>query len=114
VALWRKQVRINPNQGPQEGQPIERVGSTGASQQSASTQATRTAAGQEAGDQTHLSSDALQLSTLSSTLANLPDIRQSRVTQVTQAIQNGSYSVSNDQIAQSMLGDFRMSGSPSQ
>jgi flagellar biosynthesis anti-sigma factor FlgM len=107
-------MRVNPNLGPQDGQPVDRVSSTAPSKQSANTQATRSAAGQEAGDQTQLSPDALQLSNLSSTLANVPDIRQGRVTQVTQAIHNGSYSVSNEQIAQSMLGDFRMSGPPSQ
>jgi anti-sigma28 factor (negative regulator of flagellin synthesis) len=51
---------------------------------------------------------------LSSTLANVPDVRRARVTQVTQAMHNGDYSVSNQQIAQSMLRDFRMSGPPSQ
>ena len=107
-------MRINPNLGPQEGQPVDSVGSTGSPKQSASSQATRSAVGQESGDQTHLSSDALQLSNLSSTLANVPDTRQNRVTAVTQAIHNGSYSVSNQQIAQSMLHDFRTSGPPSQ
>jgi flagellar biosynthesis anti-sigma factor FlgM len=114
VALWRKYVRIDPNQGLQEGQPADRVGSTGSSTPSAGTQGTRSAVGQESSDQAHFSSDALQLSNISSTLANLPDIRQGRVTQISQAIQNGTYSASNQQIAQSMLSDFRMSGLPSQ
>jgi flagellar biosynthesis anti-sigma factor FlgM len=114
VALWRKHVRIDPNQGPLEGQPVDRLGSTGASKQSAGTQATRSALGQEAGDPSHLSSDALQLSNISSTLANVPDIRQTRVTQVTQGLRNGNHSVSNDQIAQSMLRDFQTSGPPGQ
>jgi flagellar biosynthesis anti-sigma factor FlgM len=107
-------VRINPNPGPQEGQPTERTGATGSSTQAAGTQTARSANGQESGDQAQLSSDALQLSNLSSTLANVPDVRQARVTQVTQAMHNGDYSVSNQQIAQSMLRDFRMSGPPSQ
>jgi len=107
-------VRINPNPGLQEGQPTDRVGAPGSSTQPAGTQAARPAGGQESGDQAHLSSDALQLSNLSSTLASVPDVRQSRVTQVTQAMHNGDYSVSNQQIAQSMLRDFRMGGPPSQ
>jgi flagellar biosynthesis anti-sigma factor FlgM len=107
-------VRIDPNPSPQETQPTDRTGATGSATQSASTQATRSAIGQESGDQAHLSSDALQLSNLSSTLASVPEVRQSRVTQVTQAMHNGDYSVSNQQIAQSMLRDFRMSGPPSQ
>lgn len=107
-------MRINPNPDPQEGQPTDRVSSTASSTQSAGTQAARSSSTQEGGDQAHLSSDALQLSNLSSTLANVPDVRQARVTQVTQAMHNGDYSVSNQQIAQSMLRDFRMSGPPSQ
>jgi flagellar biosynthesis anti-sigma factor FlgM len=107
-------VRINQNPGLPEGQPTDRVGAAGSSTQPAGTSAARAAGSQESGDQAHLSPDALQLSNLSSTLANVPDVRQSRVTQVTQAIHNGEYSVSNQQIAQSMLRDFRMGGPPSQ
>ena len=114
MALWRKHVRIDPNQGLQEGQPTERVGATGSSAQPAGTAASRSVGRQQSGDQAHLSPDALQLSNLSSTLANVPEVRQSRVTQVTQAMHNGDYSVSNQQIAQSMLRDFRMAGPPSQ
>jgi flagellar biosynthesis anti-sigma factor FlgM len=107
-------VRINPNPGPQETPPNDRTGAAGSAVQPTSTPAMRSAGGQESGDQAHLSSDALQLSNLSSTLANVPEVRQSRVTQVTQAMHNGDYSVSNQQIAQSMLRDFRMSGPASQ
>jgi flagellar biosynthesis anti-sigma factor FlgM len=107
-------VRINSNQSLPEGQPTDRVGATGSATQSASTQAARLGASQTNSDQANLSSDALQLSNLSSTLANVPDVRQSRVTEVSQAMHNGSYSVSNQQIAQSMLRDFRMGGPPSQ
>jgi len=114
VALWRKHVRINPTPDPQETQAIDRTGAAGSPTQAASTQSARATANQESGDQAHLSSDALQLSNVSSALANVPEVRQSRVTQVTQAMHNGDYSVSNQQIAQSMLRDFRMSGPPSQ
>jgi flagellar biosynthesis anti-sigma factor FlgM len=107
-------VRINPNPVPPESQPTDRTAATGSSTQAAGTQAARPTPSQESGDQANLSSDALQLSNLSSTLANVPDVRQARVTQVTQAMHNGDYSVSNQQIAQSMLRDFRMSGPPSQ
>lgn len=107
-------MRINPNPGPQEGQPTERTAATGSSTQAGGAPAVRSASNQESGDQAHLSPDALQLSNLSSTLANVPEVRQSRVTQVTQAVQNGDYSVSNQQIAQSILRDFRYSGPPSQ
>jgi len=107
-------VRINPTPDPQETRATERAGAAGSSTHAAGTQAARSAGNQESGDQAHLSPDALQLSNVSSTLANVPEIRQNRVTQVTQAMHNGDYSVTNQQIAQSMLRDFRMSGPPSQ
>lgn len=106
-------MRINPNQGLPEGQPADRVGGASSSTQAGSAQPARVS-GQESGDQANLSSDGLQLSNLSSTLANVPEIRQGRVQAVSQAIQNGNYSVNNEQIAQFMLRDFRMAGASSQ
>ncbi len=106
-------MRINPNPGLPEGQPTDRVGAAGSSTQSSSTQPARVTS-QDTTDRAHLSSDALQLSNLSSSLANVPEIRQGRVAAVQQAVQNGNYAVSNQQIAQSMLRDFRMAGATSQ
>ena len=42
-------------------------------------------------------------------MANLPPIRENRVSVVTQAIRSGNHVVSDHQIAQSMLRDFLMS-----
>jgi negative regulator of flagellin synthesis FlgM len=110
---WRKHVRINPNPSLPEGQPTDRVGAAGSSTQSNSAQSTR-AASPDTTDRANLSSDALQLSNLSSTLANVPEIRSGRVAAVQQAVQNGNYAVSNQQIAQSLLRDFRIAGATGQ
>jgi flagellar biosynthesis anti-sigma factor FlgM len=63
-------------------------------------------------DQASLSSDAVQLSSLRARLNSVPEIRQDRVDSISTALNNGTYSVSNLQIAQSVLRDFQAS-SPS-
>jgi flagellar biosynthesis anti-sigma factor FlgM len=103
-------VRINPNLGVPDPQSTDRVGVGGTPQAAKPLQTDS----QNSGDQTNLSPDATKLSDLSAALSNVPEIRQERVGLVSQALQNGSYSVSNQQIAQSMLHDFRMSSSISQ
>jgi len=103
-------VRINPNVGVPEGQGPDRVGTAGSAPANKQTQNSA----QVSADQTNLSSDALKLSDLSAKLANVPDIRQDRVATLSQAIHNGGYSVSNQQIAVAMLRDFPMPGSSSQ
>jgi len=60
-----------------------------------------------AADQASLSSDAVQLSGLRAKLNSVPDIRQDRVAAISLALQNGTYSVSNKQIAQSLLRDLQ-------
>ena len=60
-------------------------------------------------DQASLSSDAVQLSGLRSKLNAVPEIRQDHVASISAAISNGTYSVSNKNIAQSLLRDFSSS-----
>jgi flagellar biosynthesis anti-sigma factor FlgM len=69
---------------------------------------------QDSGDQANLSSDAQQLSNLSQALNNVPQVRQERVAPLSKAVQTGAYAVQNQQIAHSMLRDFRMTSSSSQ
>ena len=69
---------------------------------------------QDSGDQAHLSPAAQQLSNLSQALSSVPVIRQERVATLTRAVQSGTYAVLNQQIAQAMLRDFRMTSSSSQ
>lgn len=104
-------MRINPNPGLPEEQPTDRVGGAASTTQGSSTQTARTAS-QAITDQANLSSDAQQLSSLSVTLSSFPDVRSSRVAAVMQAMQNGNHVVSDQQIAQSMMRDFTMDGSP--
>lgn len=102
-------MRIDPNLGIPEGQQPERV-------QNSTSQAAKPLqiSSASASDQASLSPDATQLSNLSLALVSAPDVRQERVSAVSQALQNGSYSVSNQQIAGSMLRDFRMTTSLTQ
>lgn len=58
-------------------------------------------------DQASLSPDAVQLSNLRAKLSSVPEIRQDRVATLSAAIKNGTYSVSNRQIAEALLRDFQ-------
>lgn len=51
-------------------------------------------------------SNDVHLSQLESTISAAPDIREDRVQQVRQAITSGTYSVSDEQLAQAMLKDI--------
>ena len=59
----------------------------------------------QGGDSADLSSD-VQLSGLEAKVASSPDIRQDRVDQVRQAIASGTYSVSDEQLADAILRDI--------
>jgi negative regulator of flagellin synthesis FlgM len=99
-------VKINPNLEPQGGQGPSGAGAAGAAgvvqntRQPQSGQASST-------DKTDLSSEAQQFTMLSAQASTGPAIRQDRVDTLKSAIQSGTYSVSNQQIAKSMLQDFR-------
>jgi flagellar biosynthesis anti-sigma factor FlgM len=57
-------------------------------------------------DRASLSPGAQQLLGLSKALANVPQVRQARVDALKQAIKSGTYSPSNQQIAQALVSDF--------
>jgi flagellar biosynthesis anti-sigma factor FlgM len=96
-------VRIDPNQGltGAEGAAADRV--TGAAASAPSRTAQQGPAAQS--DQANLSADAQQFSNLRSAISNVPDVRQDRVASLQQAVQSGSYSVSNQQIAAALQRD---------
>jgi negative regulator of flagellin synthesis FlgM len=98
-------VKINSDFNPQAGQATTATDATAAA---ASVQAPKTSAGGKtsAGDQANFSSEAQQFALLSSQATNVPDVRQDRVASLKTAIQNGTYNVSNQQIAQAMSRDF--------
>jgi negative regulator of flagellin synthesis FlgM len=56
-------------------------------------------------DQAHISADAQQLSRFSAALQGAPEIRQDQVDQVRNAINSGTFTVSNAQIADAILQD---------
>lgn len=58
------------------------------------------------GDVATLSTGAEQVSALAGQLNNVPEIRQGRVQELQKAIQNGSYHVSDHQIANAMLSEL--------
>jgi flagellar biosynthesis anti-sigma factor FlgM len=92
-----------------DSQTTDRAGTNGANQ---ATKPLQTGP-QSSADQTNPSPNATQLSNLSATLSNVPEIRQDRVDAVRRALKSGNYSVSNQQIAHSMLRDFRMNSTSS-
>jgi flagellar biosynthesis anti-sigma factor FlgM len=61
-----------------------------------------------------VSADTLQISSLGSKLSSIPEIRQDRVAAVSAQVQSGKYAVSDQQIAESMLRDFRVSAGSTQ
>lgn len=61
-------------------------------------------------DQTQLSVDNGTVQELKAKLSQLPDVRQERVNALRQAISNGSYQVSNQQLGDAMGKDLLSSG----
>ena len=105
-------MRVNPDHNAAETQAASQTSAVSSATQAAKSsqaQPSSTTIVRDTTDRANLSSDALQLSNLSATLATVPEVRPERVASVTQAIQNGSFAPSNDQIASSLLRDFRSS-----
>lgn len=100
-------MRVNPDHSAAEAQAASQSSAVSSSTQAAKNNPPASASVRDTTDQANLSSDALQLSNLSATLATVPAVRQERVASVTQAIQNGSFAPTGDQIAHSLLRDFR-------
>jgi len=98
-------VKINPNLDPQAGQPTTSAGAAGSA---GVVQSSRTSSGapSTSADRADLSREAQQFATLSAQSASLPAVRADRVATLKSAIQSGTYSVSNQKIAQSMVRDF--------
>lgn len=99
-------VKINSDFEPQAGQGVS---GTGAAGPAGSVQAQRTAthsSQSSATDKADLSSEAQQFATLSAQASKVPDARADRVASLKNAVQSGTYNVSNRQIAQAMQRDF--------
>ena len=98
-------MKINPNLEPQGGQGPSGAGAAGAA---GVMQASRNLqSGQSDGtDKADFSAEAQQFAMLKNQLSNQSTVRQDRVASLRTAIQNGTYNVSNQQIAKSMQQDF--------
>jgi negative regulator of flagellin synthesis FlgM len=82
------------------------VGTNRTSQQSASREpsvSTTLNPQSEGGDQVQITSTASQLASLGNQLQSLPAIDEGRVAQISQALANGTYSISADKIATGLL-----------
>lgn len=59
------------------------------------------------GDEANFSAEAQRMTSLQQAVAATPDIREDRVAQLRQSIQQGTYQVSDEQIAGAMLNDLQ-------
>jgi negative regulator of flagellin synthesis FlgM len=63
--------------------------------------------GDEGTDDAQLSPDAALASSLHAKLAQVPEVRQEKVGQLRQSVNEGTYTVSSEQIASAMLNDIQ-------
>ncbi|HTV66807.1 MAG TPA: flagellar biosynthesis anti-sigma factor FlgM [Bryocella sp.] len=105
IESGRAFVKINPNLDPAAGQVTT---STRASGSAAVVQSNSSSVGgaPASADRADLSQEAQQFAALSSHATSVPAVRADRVASLKTAIQSGTYNVSNQQIAQSMVRDF--------
>lgn len=96
-------MRIDDNQGAGINQTTDSVHSVAPRSSSPSPERVQQGDPQ---DGAVLSSDAQKLSRLSTALAKLPAIRQGRVDQLRESIQNNTFSPSSRDIAQALVNDL--------
>lgn len=99
-------MKINSDFEPQAGQGVSGTGAAGAA---GVVQTTKTASHSNqsgAPDKADFSSEAKQFAALSAQASKVPDVRAGRVASLKDAVQSGTYNVSNQQIAQAMQRDF--------
>ncbi|HEY1462904.1 MAG TPA: flagellar biosynthesis anti-sigma factor FlgM [Terriglobales bacterium] len=83
--------------------PLQRGTETEKSNKSSVTDKFRSS---RADESTELGGDSVTLSSLASKALESPEVRQDKVDSLRSAIQNGSYSVDPDQIADAMISNF--------
>ena len=86
---------------PQDSNVADKVGGAGSGKQQ--NQAGSVGLGQ---DVTDFSTDPQKVQELKTQLANLPAVRPERVQELRSAVQNGTYEVSADKIADAMLANL--------
>lgn len=97
-------MKINSDFEPQAGQGPSAAGAAGAAHQVHSSRSSHAGHSSET-DKADISSEAQQFAKLSAHANKVPDVRTDRVATLKNAIQNGTHSVSNQQIAQAMARD---------
>jgi negative regulator of flagellin synthesis FlgM len=94
-------MKIDASQAFPEGAGLQRVGTTGAS----ASQYQEGRVGLSS-DEVQLSADGETIQQMKASLDRLPDVRQGRVAPLQQTINEGTYQVSGQQIAQAMSADL--------
>jgi negative regulator of flagellin synthesis FlgM len=102
-------VRIDPNVPSPNSGTSKRISEA----QSAGSARSTDRAGNSASEGMPITSDSANISTLATQLGNFPSVRQERVQPLRQAVQNGSYQVDGEKVAQSILADLQGTGSHS-
>ena len=100
---------INNISFPQQQKP-GRTGETEGLENARAERHSRTQESVRGQDRASISAEARQVSELRTELSGLPDIRQHRVEALRQAIQEGSFQVSDKQIADALLSDWLPGG----
>lgn len=88
-----------------DAQPIDRTSQAGPLSRKAGVGRAKAA-----GDEAQLSAGRSRVEDLKAGLTGLPTVRQDRVEALQKAVQNGTFNVSNQQLADAILGDFFGSG----
>lgn len=97
-------MKINSDFEPQVGQGPSATGAAGSASHVHSSPNSHAGHSSET-DKADLSSEGQQFAKLSAHANKVPDVRADRVATLKNAIQNGTHSVSNHQIAQAMARD---------
>ena len=100
---------INNISFPQQQKP-GRTGETEGLENARAERHSRTQESVRGQDRASISAEARQVSELRTELSGLPDIRQDRVEALRRAIQEGSFQVSDKQIADALLSDWLPGG----
>ena len=88
-----------------DAQPLDRTGRAGPSSRKGGGGRVKGAS-----DEAQLSAGRSRVEDLKAGLADLPAVRQDRVEALQKAVQDGSFQVTNQQLADAILGDFFGSG----
>ncbi len=84
-----------------DGQPLDRTGQAGSSSRKGGAEQAKAAS-----DEMQLSAGRSTVEDLKAGLTHLPAVRQDRVEALQKALQDGSFHVTDQQLADAIMGDF--------